>query len=55
LNAGVAPCERMNRSAAESSSAVVTPGAKAASRRSSVSATIAPARRMMAISSEDFL
>src|SRR5450759_3776116 len=55
LNVGVAPWERIKRSAAASSSSVLTPGRILPATRSSVAAWIAPAAAIFSISSGDFL
>src|SRR2546428_8285906 len=53
LNDGVAPSDRMKRSANSSSWAVVMPGFTASSSRSIVCAVMTPARRISLISSGD--
>src|SRR3954454_10197308 len=55
LNAGVAPCERMKRSAAWSSSSVVTPGRTLPASRSMVRTRMSPAGAMLSISAGVFL
>src|SRR3954447_18717396 len=55
LNAGVAPCERMNFSAAASRSSVLTPGRTLPASRSMVRTRISPARAILSISAGVFL